>query len=335
MGKIKSKFKALVPIIVAGLFLTACESECKSLEKEPEEKNSISSEYINVVDEAASTFGNEKEDTGIKSTAKDEIESVRNETGVKETGEDGHEIEGEDQSEQNGESSFEYKPGTSEEGQSKPGSNKERILEDFIICIDAGHGITDLKKQEPIAPGSDITKPAFVPGTRGANQTEEQLNLKVAKKLEQRLIELGADVHMTRTEARCDMSNIDRAEFANGLNADIFIRIHADGNQDKSVHGISMLVPANDYINDEELVEKSMRAGKLILDEVIKQTGAKKRGVIKRSDLTGFNWSKVPVVLLEMGFMTNPDEDKLLETEEYQDKIVQGIVNGLISYFKN
>ena len=50
--------------------------------------------------------------------------------------------------------------------------------------------------------------------------------------------------------------------------------------------------------------------------------------------MTGFNWSKVPVVLLEMGFMTNPEEDAKMETDEYREKIVSGIVNGLIKYFE-
>lgn len=214
-------------------------------------------------------------------------------------------------------------------------AEEKLILKGFTICVDAGHGIADYSKVEAEAPNSQETKPAFAAGTRGINQTEEQLNLKVAKKVEQKLKELGADVYMTRTEAKTDMSNIDRAEFANRLNADITIRIHADGSSNKNTRGISMLVPSNDYINNADLVEKSERAGKLILEEVIAQTGAVNRGIIKRSDLTGFNWSKVPVVLIEMGFMTNPEEDRLLESDEYQNKIAQGIVNGTIKYLKN
>ena len=208
------------------------------------------------------------------------------------------------------------------------------VLEGLIICVDAGHGIADYSKREAIAPNSEETKPAFAAGTRGKNQTEEQLNLKVAKKLEQKLKNLGADVYMTRTESKTDMSNIDRAEFANSLNADLMIRIHADGSSNEKTRGVSMLVPTNDYLNNNELVEKSERAGKMILEEVVAQTGAVNRGIIKRSDLTGFNWSKVPVVLIEMGFMTNPEEDRLLESDEYQNKIAQGIANGMIKYFR-
>ena len=210
----------------------------------------------------------------------------------------------------------------------------ELPLSGKIVCIDAGHGINSYNKQEPIAPNSSQTKIAFASGTRGKNQTEEELNLSVAKKLEKKLNELGADVHMTRTTHESDMTNIDRAEFANKINADISVKIHADGIENSSVHGVSMLVPSNQYINNQELCNTSRRAGEIILNEVVKTTGANNRGVVLRSDLTGFNWTKVPIVLLEMGFMTNPEEDANMETDIYQDKIVEGIAQGLILFFE-
>lgn len=203
-----------------------------------------------------------------------------------------------------------------------------------VICIDAGHGLNSYNKQEAIAPNSSQTKIAFATGTRGKNQTEEQLNLSVAKKLEKKLAERGADVHMTRTTHECDMTNIDRAEFANNINADISVKIHADGMENNTVHGVSMLVPSNQYINNQEICDISRKAGEIILNEVVKSTGASNRGIVTRSDLTGFNWTKVPIVLLEMGFMTNPEEDAKMETDEYQDKIVDGISQGLTLFFE-
>lgn len=202
-----------------------------------------------------------------------------------------------------------------------------------IICVDAGHGIFKKSKKEAVAPGNDEMKAAFVSGTSGADLTEEQLNLIVALKLKTALEEMGATVVMTRETAECDLSNIDRAKLANSSNSDIMIRLHADGNNDSSICGMSMLVPSEKYITDDELISKSRTAGELVLAEAVKSTGAKSLGVCERSDLTGFNWSEVPVILLEMGFMTNPDEDKLLSDDDYQDKIVKGIVNGLEMYF--
>lgn len=208
-------------------------------------------------------------------------------------------------------------------------------LKDKVICVDAGHGLNSFNKQEPIAPNSSQTKIAFASGTRGKNQTEEELNLSVALKLETELKALGASVHMTRTTHESDMTNIDRAEFANKLKADVSVKIHADGIENSDAHGVSMLVPSNQYIKNQELCDKSKKIGETILGEVVKTTGAANRGVVLRTDLTGFNWTKVPVVLLEMGFMTNPEEDEKMETEEYQQKIVDGIVNGLLLYFES
>lgn len=206
-------------------------------------------------------------------------------------------------------------------------------LDDKIIVIDAGHGINSYNKQEPIAPNSTETKIAFASGTSGKNQTEEQLNLKVSKKLEILLCELGAEVHMTRVEHESDMTNIDRAEFANNLNADLSVKIHADGIGDSSVKGISMLIPSNKHV-PSDAYDLSKIAGDIILKEVVSETNGISRGLIERSDLTGFNWSKVPIILLEMGFMTNPEEDALLDTDEYQLKIAQGLADGIVKYFE-
>ena len=62
-------------------------------------------------------------------------------------------------------------------------------------------------------------------------------------------------------------------------------------------------------------------------------TGAKQRGVFKRNTYSGLNWSKVPAVLIECGYMSNPEEDRLLSTPEYQEKLALGMALGLMDYF--
>ena len=138
-------------------------------------------------------------------------------------------------------------------------------IEGKVILIDAGHGINSSTEKEPVAPNSSEKKRAFVEGTRGKNQTEEELNLKVALKLEEVLKNEGADVHMTRREHECDLSNVGRAEFGNEIDADLVVRIHADGNNNKNVCGASCLIPGNKHIDDEEMLEKSKMAGEIVL----------------------------------------------------------------------
>ena len=208
-------------------------------------------------------------------------------------------------------------------------------LKGKIIVIDAGHGKNSYNKEEKIAPDSDETKIAFASGTAGKNQTEEELNLSVALILQKSLEDLGAKVHMTRTAHESDMTNIDRAEFANELGADISVKIQADGSNDGSVHGVSVLVPGSKHISDGELLSESKKAGELVLEEFVDATGAYNRGISVRDDLTGFNWTKKPIILVEMGFMTNPDEDALMESPEYQEKMAGGIARGLLRYFEN
>lgn len=216
-----------------------------------------------------------------------------------------------------------------------PAPAKKNTLDGKVIVVDAGHGINSSTKQEKIAPNTSKTKRAFVSGASGKNQTEEQLNLSVALKLEAKLKKMGADVYMTRTEHKTDMSNIDRAEFANNLNADISVKIHADGSDNSRSNGVSVLVPGSQYISDDNLINESNKAADCILQEFVKATNAKNRGISIRNDLTGFNWSKIPIVLVEIGFMSNPEEDALMETENYQNKMVDGIAKGLDKYFNN
>lgn len=218
----------------------------------------------------------------------------------------------------------------------KTGEKLKLPLEGLTICIDAGHGKTDraANLKEPIAPDSDIMKAAIASGTSGVATkiTEASLNLSVSKKLEKALSEKGANILMIRETEYCDLTNVERTELWNSSGADLTIRIHANGLNDNKVSGVLMMVPGNKYIKDDEMLQKSTLIGKYILEGVLKHTKAKSRGTVVSNELTGFNWSKIPVVLLEMGFMTNPEEDKLLNTDLYQNKIVTGIVEGIEKY---
>jgi len=201
------------------------------------------------------------------------------------------------------------------------------------ICIDPGHCVTNEKQQEKISPKSNETKNVFGGGTSGRNQTEEQLNLKVGLLLKESLKAEGAEVLMTREVSDIAINNIERAQIGN--KADCCIRIHADGVDDPSVHGISVLVPSGDMLGTPEIITPSRTLGELMRKHLVEQTGAKDRGVVDRSDLVGFNWSEVPVVLIEMGFMTNPEEDARLETEAYQQLLVDGMAAAVIEWFSD
>lgn len=222
----------------------------------------------------------------------------------------------------------------SETEEEKEPEEEALLLEDVVICLDPGHGVTSKTAQERMSPKSQQTKSAYVSGASGKQQTEEELNLAVAKKAKKKLEELGASVILTRTTHAAAVSNIERAEIANKAEAALCVRIHADGSADSSVYGASMLVPAGDLLGTPSIVKPSCQAGAIILEQVVKQTGARNRGIVQREDLTGFNWSEVPCVLLEMGFVTNDAEDARLKTDSYRNKIARGIADGVLLWWQ-
>lgn len=209
-------------------------------------------------------------------------------------------------------------------------------LAGHIICIDPGHCVTpDANKgyREPVSPLSDETKPRYLSGTSGAAMTEEKLNLAVGLKLRDALEALGAEVVMTREVSEISLPNTERCRIANESGADVHVHIHADGSEDKSVHGVSVLIPSGNLLGTPSIIDESARLGQLMVDRVAEATGAKNRGTIPRGDLTGLNFSEIPSVFIEMGFMSNPDEDALLCSDAYQDKIVAGMADSLLDWY--
>lgn len=214
--------------------------------------------------------------------------------------------------------------------------NAQGPLRGVKIVLDPGHGTPTVpKKSEPVSPGSKETKPAFVSGASGVStgKKEADLNLEVARQLRVALQSYGASVLMVREQDATELSNVDRAKAANAYGADLFVRIHADGSENRSTKGVSMLVPSRSA-QSAALYQKSRKAGEALHRALVASTGATDRGIVERSDMTGFNWAEVPVVLVEMGFLSNPEEDKLLSTTDYQQKIVDGLTSGIVDYAK-
>jgi N-acetylmuramoyl-L-alanine amidase len=195
-----------------------------------------------------------------------------------------------------------------------------------LICIDPGHGTIPVigRQTEPIGPGSSQLKIKDGGGTAG----EAPVALAIALKTRALLKGDGYRVAMTRTGRTYAGGNIERARFCNVRHAALMIRIHADGATDGSLHGVKTLVPALHRGWTDDIYASSVRAARKVQSAVVRQTRALDLGLVQRSDLTGFNWANVPVVLVECGFMTNPAEARLLRSNAYQLKIARGLTAG-------
>lgn len=205
------------------------------------------------------------------------------------------------------------------------------------IVIDAGHQAKANNEKEPIGPGASETKAKVTDGATGVStgQKESELNLKVSQMLEQELTKKGYNVIMTRTEENVNMSNSERAQIANNANATAFIRIHANSADSSSAKGVLTMCQTSQNKYNGNLADKSYSLSKSIVNNVAKATGTQNRGVTRTDDMSGINWCKVPATIVEMGFLSNSDEDKLLADENYQKKIVNGIINGLEEYLNS
>lgn len=200
-----------------------------------------------------------------------------------------------------------------------------------LIVIDAGHQRYGNNNQEPIGPGSTKTKAKVTSGATGVvtKRLESQINLEVALKLKEKLEDSGYQVIMVRTSQDVDMSNSERARIANENNADAFIRLHCNSDDSNNTKGVLTIAPSNTNRFCAQISDASQLLSKCVLDNICNITGAKNRGVMINDTMSGINWCQVPVTIVEMGFISNPEEDKLLSDSNYQNKIVTGIVKGI------
>jgi N-acetylmuramoyl-L-alanine amidase len=202
-----------------------------------------------------------------------------------------------------------------------------------LICLDAGHGTPPAigRQTEPIGPGSSVRKIKDGGGASG----EAQVALAIAKKTRTLLLRRGYRVAMTRTGPTFRYGsggNVARAQFCNRRHAALMLRIHADGSTDASRHGLSTLYPAWHRDWTDDIYTASLRAAKAIQRSSIAATGASDLGLVRRSDLTGFNWSNVPAVLVETGFMSSPTERRALQSSAYQWKVARGFTAGIDAF---
>jgi len=205
----------------------------------------------------------------------------------------------------------------------------------YVIMLDPGHQLTGDSNTEPNGPNSTEMKARVTDGATGTTTgaKEYELTLEIGLLLKQELENRGYTVLMTRETHDVNISNMERAQMANDADADITVRIHANSYTDDTIYGAESLAPStgNPYVGD--IAEDSQKLSQAIINAYCDATGMNNRGVKIDDTMTGINWCEMPVSIIELGFMSNPTDDTNMQDDAYQQKMVEGIADGIDKYF--
>mgnify|MGYP001379804498 CR=1 FL=1 len=163
---------------------------------------------------------------------------------------------------------------------------------------------------------------------------EYELNLAVSLKVRDILEERGYDVYMIREthdviSAIPSVQNLPRRTeqtfscvYTRTAIRTVGLRSTHDGTEQQK------------YVSSGDVISKSQKLSQKMIAAFCKDTGAKNRDVIYTDSMSGINWSTIPVTIIELGFMSNPSEDRLMATEDYRNKMAQGIADGIDAYYE-
>ena len=210
-----------------------------------------------------------------------------------------------------------------------------RGVDEHVIVIDAGHQLREDIGKEAIGPGGAESEQKMDVGQVGVytGQQEYDVTLAAALKLKGELEGRGYTVYLTRNNNGVNISNKERADVAGNLYADALISLHTGYAEDADVRGVGAVCQTakNSYVS--ELYTESKELCKAVLDAVAKTTENKKQDVRETDQLTQINWCKVPMALVEIGYLSNENDDRLLSGEQYHEKVAKGIADGLDAFF--
>lgn len=295
-------------------------------------KDNVSADagIVEGADEGVAAVENAGQDTEdlVENTADTQEEPVEDTVTVVPTEQDASEAEENDATEEFVEEDTEAAVEQEDETETNTGNG-------ILIAIDPGHQGKGNSEKEPIGPGASETKAKVAGGTSGVatGVPEYQLTLDVSLKLRDELEARGYQVYMIRETNDVNISNAERATAAANAGADIFIRIHANGSENQSASGIMTICPTPQNPYCSNIYSDSRALSDAVLNNMLTQTGAASKGVWETDTMSGINWCTIPVTIVEMGFMSNPTEDALMQTADYQYKLVKGMADGIDAYY--
>lgn len=229
----------------------------------------------------------------------------------------------------------------SEEGQNgtevdiaaTPEPTETSVLKHRVV-INAAHQSKYVTETEPIGPGASKTKYKAITGATGVSSgvPEYKVNLAVAQLLRDELVKRGYEVYMIRESDDVNISDCERAKLANE-NGEIVIHIHANADESEGIKGIMAFYPSKDNEYAGKYSDACRNLCSALLTELESATRTKNWGPIALDTQTALNWTTIPAAHVEVGYLSNTEEDKLLQTEDYRKKIAAGLADGVDAYF--
>lgn len=209
----------------------------------------------------------------------------------------------------------------------------------MLIALDNGHGLETAGKRTP-----GFTDGTKSPYTGKSFMHEWEVNRRVVQLLKVELERCGFDV-IEISPSEDDMPINDRYKKANAAGADYFLSVHANALYDywNSANGIEVLAKQTEssYTSVERArLAESYRIGRILQTKLVAATGLKDRcaglpnKILERDNIGVLNWTKMPANLVELGFMDNPKEAKLLLSEDYRKLCAVAIAKSLCEAFK-
>ena len=207
-------------------------------------------------------------------------------------------------------------------------------LRGVTVCIDPGHQRTTQVETVQSGPNFNRTTTTTIGMAKGVEtkRMESQLVLEIGMQLRNALMAQGASVCVTRDMQDTFVGMLERSDIPNSISADFVLRLHCNSrSSNPDVQGIEVYSPLmSSYAHQVAEEAEYRRMAETMLQAMQDATGMHKGAYLLNDNYVGNNWSRMPSFLIEMGYMTNMEEDLLLSCPAYQQRLVQGMVQGVI-----
>ena len=225
-----------------------------------------------------------------------------------------------------------------------------------VVYIDPARQITEDLSLEPMSP--DVDAPQLMENGEYATATSAQMagmkkkmstgaigvstgnfeyevTLSIANYLNAELVKRGYTVYMSRTANNVDLSNAKRAQTANAYGTEIYIKIETPAAPEATASGMLGFIATSTNSHTGSMYQKNYELCYDILNTSCEETGAKRMGIYETDELTVLNYCDMPATVLDVGFLSNEQDDLTLSDDEYKKKIAVGIAKGIDLYFES